>query len=228
MTRLSDEFRRSLAKMAASYQASLQADSSAAQAARNYLLGRGIDASVSSHYQLGLVNTEFDEHASYAGWLCFPYSTKQGGVVSLKFRDLSPAGGEKKYISPYPTRLYNTLALDAADRCGYVCICEGEFDTITLDALVGLPGESPAVGIPGAETWTAHPEWAELFRGYKRVYVFEHDDPPNKVTGKIPGRELSKSILKAVDTATIIRLPAKDVNETYMKHGANVIRERIQ
>jgi DNA primase len=220
MTRLSDEFRRSLAKMAASYQSSLQADSSVAVAARNYLLGRGIDGNVSSHYQLGLVNTEFDEHASYAGWLCFPYATKHGGVVSLKFRDLSPAGDpEKKYITPYPIRLFNPLAFEAADRCGYVCICEGEMDTITVDALVGLPGESPAVGIPGVKGWTAHPEWKELFRGYKRVYVFADDDEP--------GRDLAKQILKDVDTAVMIKLPAHDVNETYMKHGANVIRERI-
>ena len=225
--RLSDEFRKSLAAMAASYQSSLQAASSDAEAARSYLSGRGISTSVVSQYQIGLVNSDFDEHASYAGWLCFPYMTSHGGVVSLKFRDLAPAGGVKQYISPYPTRLYNPIALDAADRCGYVCICEGEFDAITLDALVGMPGECPAVGIPGADSWKAHPEWPELFRGYKRVYYFQHDDPPNKITGEKPGENLGKLILKAVDTTTVVKLPAKDVNETYVKFGPNVIRERI-
>jgi DNA primase len=220
LTRLSDEFRKSLAAMAASYQASLQADSSGAEAARSYLSGRGISISAASQYQIGLVNSEFDEHASYAGWLCFPYMTSHGGAVSLKFRDLAPAGdGEKKYISPYPTRLYNPIALDAADRCGYVCICEGEFDTITLDALVGMPGECPAVGIPGVKGWTAHPEWKELFRGYRRVYVFADGDEP--------GQDMAKQILKDIDTASLIKLPAHDVNETYLKFGPNVIRERI-
>jgi DNA primase len=202
--------------MVKSYRQSMMEDSSEAVAARSYLDGRGLSMLAALSYQIGLVNTEFDEHASYAGMLCFPYQTKLGGVVSLKFRSLhAPGSGEKKYISPYPTRLYNTQALDRSDQLGYVAICEGEIDAITLDALCGIP----AVGIPGVDTWKAHPEWRELFRGYRKVYVFADNDEP--------GMELARVILKDIDTASLVKLPGKDVNDTYLRFGAKAIKERI-
>jgi DNA primase len=216
MTRLSGEFRQSLATMAAAYGLALLGEDSSAQAARNYLDGRGLNMQDCSKYGIGLVTGQFDEHASYAGWLCFPYITKLGGVVSLKFRSLHPAGdGDKKYITPYPVRIYNPLALDKADKLGYVAICEGELDALTLDALCDIP----AVGIPGVSHWAAHPEWKELFRGYRRVYVFADNDDP--------GQDLAKAILKEIDTAELVKLPAHDVNDTYRKHGPRVIKERI-
>ena len=181
-----------------------------------------------SSYQIGLVSTEFDEHASYAGWLCFPYITKLGGVVSLKFRHAHDCreGCGKKYLTPYPTRIYNALAFDQADRQGWICVTEGEIDAITLEALCGLPGEIPAVGIPGVDTWAHHPEWKELFRGYRKVYVFEDQDEPN-AKGERPGEMLCKQILKQLDTAELVKLPGKDVNSTYVTYGPKVIKERI-
>ena len=214
--RLSDEFRKSLATMAAAYGLALLAEDSCAKAARSYLAGRGLSMQDFSNYGIGLVTDQFDEHASYAGWLCFPYITKLGGVVSLKFRSLHPAGdGDKKYITSYPIRLYNPLAFEVADRLGWIAIAEGEMDTLTLDALCDIP----AVGIPGVEGWTAHPEWKELFRGYSKVYVFADDDQP--------GRDLAKKILRDLDTAELVKLPEHDVNDTYRRHGADVIKARI-
>jgi DNA primase len=216
--RLSEEFRKSLESMAASYQKALSAD------ALGYLRGRGISPDQAAFYRIGQVDGSHAEHAIYAGMLCFPYITKLGGVVSLKFRqahDCTDDCGHAKFIGPYETRLYNTLALDRADRLGVVAIAEGEIDTLTLDALCRIP----AVGIPGVDTWKQHPEWREVFRGYERVLVFPDNDEINPLTGKRAGAELAKGIARDIDTAKLIQLPGKDVNSTFLTHGAETIRK---
>lgn len=218
MTRLSDEFRQSLATMAAAYGLALLAEDSSAKAARSYLAGRGLSMQKCSDHGIGLVSSLFDEHAKYEGMLCFPYITKLGGVVSLKFRrahDCSETCQHARFISPYETRLYNTLDFELADRRGHVAICEGEIDALTLSALCDIP----AVGVPGVETWQAHPEWKELFRGYGKVYIFADSDDP--------GQDLAKQILKQIDTAELVKLPGKDVNATYLQYGPGVIKARI-
>jgi hypothetical protein len=45
--------------------------------------------------------------------------------------------------------------------------------------------------------------------------------------GKIrnPGRDLGDQLLKDLDTAHLVQLPAKDVNEAYLQFGADKIRE---
>src|SRR5579859_7673932 len=216
--RLSDEFRESLAIAARRYELALDSDSPA----RSYLRGRGISPGLAGAYRLGVVDGSIPEHSSYRGWISIPYITKLGGVVSLKFRRLD--GGEPKYISPYPTRIYNAPAFDKAEELGYIGVAEGELDCIILDGLCGIP----AVAIPGVETWKAHPEWPELFRGFSRVLVFkDQDEDREQADGKVrnPGRELADQITRALDTAHVIDLPAKDVNETYLEFGAAKIRE---
>jgi DNA primase len=206
VTRLSDELRASLESAATRYNWALREDSSAL----SYLHGRGILPAVGDAWRLGAVDGSIPEHASYKGWICIPYITRLGGVVSLKFRRLD--GGEPKYIGLYPTRLYNTMAFDRAERLGYVAVCEGELDAIVLDALAGIP----AVAVPGVETWKAHPEWKEIFRGFSRVLVFPDPDEP--------GARLAAEILRDLDTAHTVALPG-DVNETFLQHGADIIRE---
>lgn len=209
--------------MAASYETALS------DGARSYLLGRGISEAQLAYYRVGQVDNSHAEHADYAGMLCFPYVTKLGGIVSLKFRqahDCTEACTHAKYISPYETRIYNALAFDQADQLGYIAIAEGEIDAITLD-FCGIP----AVGIPGVETWKQHAEWRELFRGYERVYVFPDNDPDRvvivqgKEVVKNPGKDLAKAINRDVDTARIITLPGKDVNDTFLAYGADSIRK---
>lgn len=231
MTRLSAEFRTSLATMAAAYGLALLGEDSSAQAARACLSGRGLSMDVCSKYAIGLVTDEFDENRDYAGMLCFPYITTLGGVVSLKFaraHSCKQLGcSHARFYTPYhESRLYNPKAFDLADQLGYVCICEGETDTLTLDALVSH-GDLPAVGVPGVESWKGHPEWKELFRGYSKVYVLEDQDEINPNTGKRPGEELAKAIRADIDTAVIVKLPGKDVNDTYLRFGPKVIREKI-
>lgn len=210
MPPLSEEFRRSLDTAASRYHMELLVPGSPAL---NYLLGRGIDRRTIGVYRLGVVDGTIPEHANYKGWISIPYLTRLGGVVSLKFRRLG--GDGPKYIGPYPTRLYNTMAFDRAEQLGYVAICEGEFDAIILDGLCAIP----AVAIPGVETWKAHPEWRELFAGFTRVLIFADQDEP--------GKGLTKQLISSLDTAQLVALPGdvKDVNETYLKYGADTIRE---
>jgi|SRR5580704_11893532 DNA primase len=205
--RLSDEFRNGLDIAARAYAETLFIPGSQAQ---SYLLGRGIAPEVADAYRLGEVDGTIPEHASYKGWISIPYLTKLGGVVSLKFRRLS--GDGSKYITPYPTRIYNTLALDRAEQLGYVAITEGEIDCITLDGLCDIP----AIGIPGVEVYKAHPECKEMLRGFNRVLVFADPDEP--------GQRLGMQILRDLDTAHLVALPG-DVNEAYLSQGREFIRE---
>ena len=208
MTRLSDELRASLESAAKTYQAALPGDSQA----QSYLLGRGIDGIAQGAFRLGVVDGSIPEHESFAGWICIPYLTRLGGVVQLKFRRLD--GGEPKYMSTGGApRLYNTMALEQADQLGYVALCEGEFDAIILTGLCGIP----AVGIPGVDTWGSRPEWREIFTGFSRVLVFPDQDEP--------GQKLATRILRDLDTAHVVSLPAKDVNQAYLECGADKIRE---
>jgi DNA primase len=203
--RLSSEFRASLEAMATSYQSALS------EAGRDYLSARGLGPEAVDFYRLGQVDSSHAEHARYNGWLCIPYLTR-AGVVSLKFRQTVPEA-TPKYLTPYPTRLYNTLAMDEADRLGYIGITEGEFDAEINSFYCGIP----SVGIPGVETYKKHPEWRELLRGYSKVLIFPDPDEP--------GRELASQLIRDIDTATIVRLPGHDVNKTYQLHGADAIRE---
>jgi DNA primase len=217
---LSQEWLRSLETAASRYQRELQGESG--QAARDYLSARGLPPNVVSDYRLGLVDADSPDHPDYAGWISIPYRTR-AGVVSFKFRSLSPTG--PKYIGPYETRLFNTLAMDQADRDGTLGIVEGEFDAIVNTALVGIP----TVGIPGVDSYKKHPEWRELFRGYQQVLIFEDQDEPKTkvVNGEEvewrPGRELSKKLKADIDTSRIVRLPSKDVNDCYLEHGADAV-----
>ena len=118
-------------------------------------------------------------------------------------------------ITPYPTRLYNTLALDKADEIGIAAITEGEIDAITLDFYCGIP----AVAVPGVDTWAAHPEWKHLFEGYKSVLICTDNDEE--------GRKLAKRVMLDVhDGHTLSLSQGKDANAAFLAAGATEIRKR--
>jgi DNA primase len=200
--------------MTASYETSLHEAGFDAVA---YLKQRGIERETAASYRLGIVNDKWPEHEPYQGMLAIPYRTKLGGVVSLKFRrahDCTEGCQHAKYISPYPTRLYNTIALDEADREGFICVTEGEIDAIILDSC-GFP----AIGIPGVESWKAHPEWGAVLAGYPRVHTFVDPDEP--------GDRLGKSIAQCLGPGVrTVRLP-RDVNDYYREHGRDEFKRRI-
>lgn len=213
MLRLDESFRTGLEAAADKYHAKLTEGFSPAEI---YLATRGITLSMAVEYRLGVVDGSLQDHEPYTGMLCIPYLTRLGGVVSLKFRrphDCTSECDHAKYISPYPTRLYNTMALDRADELGYVFLTEGEIDAILLD-FSGFP----AVAVPGVESWQAHPEWVSVLCGYSRVYLpYDRDEP---------GRRFAEQARRALKpgVAQFAGLPgesqgAKDIGDAYRLCG---------
>jgi DNA primase len=207
---LSQEARENLGRVAADYHAALSPE------ARGYLSGRGISATEIDYYALGEVSGSYPEHAIYKGRIAIPYVTRLGGIVGFKFRvahDCDDNCQHQKYITPYPTRIYNPLAFEMAEPLGYIGIAEGEFDAMILDRLCGIP----AVAIPGIDTWLKHHEWRLMFDGFTKVYVFRDQDEA--------GEKLANRITHDLDSAVVVNLPLKDVNTTFLEYGSEIIRK---
>lgn len=206
---LSAEAREKLSEQAAWYHLALY-DTPSALA---YLTGRGLSQDLIAHFQLGVVDERYLEHADLVGRISIPYVTKLGGVVGFKFRRPNDDDDGSKYLSNHmSTRLYNTLAFERAEQLGFIAIAEGEFDAMILTAECGIP----AVGVPGVDTWKSHPEWPLLFDGFTRVLVFRDQDEA--------GEKLARRIDADLESAVIINLPAKDVNKTFLEYGSELIR----
>lgn len=184
--------------------------------ARTYLNSRGISDATIDKFKLGYVDGSIAEHQDYRGRISVPYITKLGGVQGFKFRRVGDGEGTKYLTNHMPTRLYNTLAFERAEALGYIAVVEGESDTWTLDGECGIP----AVGIPGVDTWAAHPEWPLLFDGFKKVLFFgDPDEAGNKLKGKVL-RDIEQAYPVSFDFA-----PGKDVNEVFVKFGRGAIRK---
>lgn len=208
--RLSPESLRSLAQMCQTYQSGITDETV------SYLLGRGLSEGAIVSYRLGTV-TGGGEHSIYRGMVSIPYVTELAGVVGFKFRQPHTCDDCKhqKYLTPYPTRIYNPLAFTEGERLGFVGVCEGEFDAIILTSMCGIP----TVAVPGVETWTAHKSWPLLFGGFSRVLVFPDQDEP--------GMKLAKRILADVPTAQLMDFEGLtgDMTDIYQAFGADAIRE---
>ena len=178
--------------------------------AEDYLRSRGITMEVARLARLGVVVEPEVGHEIYQGRLSIPYVTKSG-VVDLRFRSLNPAV-EPKYmgLTGADTRMYNVLDIERAGD--YIGICEGELDTLTLSACVGIP----CVGVPGANSWKKH--YSRLLADFERVYVFADGDQPGKEFATSLSRELPVTIVNFPD--------GEDVNSYYIKYGADAIREK--
>jgi DNA primase len=209
--RLSIESQKSLEQMCSTYQGALTPE------ALSYLRGRGLSDHAIGYFRLGVVSG-YGEHAAYRGMLSIPYITELAGVVGFKFREphtCTDACDHPKYLTPYPTRIYNAKAFAEAERVGYIGICEGEFDAMIAHVECGIP----TVGVPGVKTWDAHKEWPLLFQGFGRVLVFKDQDKP--------GEELAKRIVSDVPAAEVVDMHGlgKDVNEIFLAHGRDALRE---
>jgi DNA primase len=178
--------------------------------AEDYLRSRGITMEVARLARLGVVVEPEVGHEIYQGRLSIPYVTKSG-VVDLRFRSLNPAV-EPKYmgLTGADTKMYNVLDVERAGD--FIAICEGELDTLTLSACVGIP----CVGVPGANSWKKH--YTRLLADFERVYVFADGDQPGKEFATSLSRELPVTIINFPD--------GEDVNSYYIKYGADAIREK--
>ncbi len=108
--------------------------------AEEYLSKRGLSLADAERFRLGVVNQPLVGHEAYLNRLAIPYITR-AGVVDIRFRAIDYS--EPKYLGlpGSETRLYNVEAYFQATD--WICLCEGEIDTMTLSKL-----GYPAIGIP--------------------------------------------------------------------------------
>jgi DNA primase len=178
--------------------------------AEAYLRSRGIPIEVARLARLGVVVEPEVGHEAYQGRLSIPYVSKTG-VVDLRFRSLNPAV-EPKYmgLTGVDTKMYNVLDVERAGD--YIGICEGELDTITMSACVGIP----CVGVPGANSWKKH--YSRLLADFERIYVFADGDQPGKEFANSLARELPVTVVQFPD--------GEDANSFYTTHGSDAIRQK--
>jgi DNA primase len=179
--------------------------------AEDYLRQRGIPLEVARLARLGVVAEPELGHEAFIGRLSITYITKTG-VVDLRFRSLNPAV-EPKYmgLTGAETKMYNVLDVDKANDI--IGVCEGELDTLTMSACVGIP----CVGVPGANSWKKH--YTRLLADFQRVFVFADGDQP--------GTEFARSLARELPV-TIVQMPdGGDVNSVYVSEGADFILRKV-
>ena len=179
--------------------------------AEDYLASRGITREAARLARFGVVEEPEVGHEAFQGRLSIPYITKTG-IVDLRFRSLNPAV-EPKYMgmTGVETKMYNVLDIDRAGD--WIGVCEGELDTITLSACVGIP----CIGVPGANSWKKH--YTRLLADFERIFVF--------ADGDAPGREFAASLSRELPVTTVSLGDGEDVNSAYIRYGASFIREKM-
>lgn len=187
--------------------------------AAGYLSGRAVTEESALSFRLGVVGDDAptgDER--FRGRLSIPYLTRSG-VVDIRYRCIQghdcSEHGHPKYLgrSGGSLRLFGTSGL--FDPRDYLCVCEGELDTVILRQ-AGLP----SVGLPGANTWKPH--FARVLEDYSRVFVFADGDEP--------GRKLANVLVESLTSAivSVIEMPVgKDVNDMYIERGAGWLRSKV-
>jgi DNA primase len=207
----STEQRLLLEQAVSQYQRDLAGDT----AAQAYLMSRGFGPEVASTFRLGVVRTPLVGHEGYRGRLAIPYNTP-AGPVNLRFRCLKQHSckdeGCPKYLSSEgaDSNLFNVL--DLRKPSDFICVAEGELDTITL-SMCGLP----AVGVPGASNWGKH--FSRCLDDFSAVFVF--GDPDDA------GKGLNKKLINDV-RARPVRMPkGLDCNDVYRRDGAEGLHKLI-
>lgn len=184
---------------------------SALHEAEDYLAERGITLEAATRARLGVVLEPLTGHEAYINRLAIPYLTRSG-VVDVRFRSLDLSEPKYMGMAGASTHLYNVGALFRA--ASYICICEGEIDTITLDFVCDIP----AVGVPGVNNWKKH--YTRLLADFDKVFLFADGDNAGSDFGKSLSRELGNLV--------VVQMPeGEDVNSMYRLHGADYFKNKI-
>jgi DNA primase len=163
-----------------------------------------------ARFRLGLVTSPLAGDEQYRGRLVIPYLAP-AGVVNIRFRcaQAHECEGHPKYLSREGagTNLFNVL--DLKKDSPFICVAEGEIDTMSL-SLAGLP----AVGVPGVETWQKH--FSRCLEDFEVIYAFGDGDKAGSKFSNFLARETR---------ARPIRMPnGKDCNDIFRERGAEGLR----
>jgi DNA primase len=207
---LSAEQRRFFEQAATTYQSDLAGDISA----QGYLAARGLGPSALAMFRLGVVRRPLAGHEDYVGRLAIPYLTP-AGVVNIRFRCLQSHECDEhaKYLSAEGagSNLFNVL--DLKKDSPFICVAEGEIDTMSL-SLAGLP----AVGVPGVDTWQKH--FARCLEDFEVIYAFGDGDKA--------GSKFSSFLAREARARPIRMPPGEDCNSLFQKGGADALQRLLQ
>lgn len=181
-----------------------------------YLEERGITSEAQDYFRLGIVRTPIKGHESYLNRLVFPYVTPTG-VVTLRFRVLGkPQEKQAKFLSlpGDESRLYNTPELVGTER---IYLCEGETDTIAAWQ-AGLP----AVGLPGANQWSAHSRvFGRVFANRQVTVLVDNDD-------KGAGLSFAQDVYRTLGGCKSVLMPkGHDVSSYIRDSGEEAFRRLL-
>lgn len=183
--------------------------------ADEYLTARGISPEVRSTSLVGVVEDPAPGHEPYVGMLSIPYLGARNQPLTVRFRCIAHEGkceGHPKYRTlPHDrARMFNVKAIHEAEEsgCDEISICEGELDALILDQLGHY-----AVALPGANQWRRH--HAKMLAGFERVLVWGDPDEA--------GDTFVGDVLAGLPMAQKVHLSGGDVNETFLRGGAEAI-----
>lgn len=191
------------------------------QAAKDYLLGRGIGDGTAQRLHtgfrqdVGALAGEKNKHLSDKGWLAFP-CVQGDTVVSIKYRSIL----EKAFCKQggMATALYNTESIDCFED---VILVEGEIDALTLEQ-AGFH----AVSLASASSHPT-PEQKDMLMKANRVFL------GGDVDGGVGEVIMSKLWRELEERTFMLRWPEgmKDANQTFMekcKSDVSVFRKEVE
>lgn len=122
------------------------------------------------------------------GWL-IPSRGPSGSVHDL--RRWQPKTGEIKSMPGCKTNLFNADGLADSASTATVYVCEGEWDAMAFDWLLGEAKQKDVVcvGVPGANTFKK--AWVQAFAGRDVVICYDNDDAGLKGMLKAAGKLLN-------------------------------------
>lgn len=186
-----------------------------------YLKMRGLTSETINSFRLGLVENPLPEsgHDFMKDRISIPYIT-QTGVVQLRFRAVpytfipgEPEPSPKmKGEAGVHTTIYNAIQL--LDDTEVLCVCEGEFDTMSA-----VQSGLPAIGIPGAQSWQN--VYGRALR-YRKVIILADNDDHGE------GLKFAEKVQQDVRGARIKLMPeGMDVNNYLVEHGEEKLKEFV-
>jgi 5S rRNA maturation endonuclease (ribonuclease M5) len=163
------------------------------------------------------------------GWngerITFPVVNEHGLCVNAKLYDplrkpkmlnYKVESEPRSFGSP-PT-LYPLSAFEAAEKLGWIVVCEGEWDALALLSL-----KIPAVtSTAGAKSWPK--QYNELFAGLRVIIIYDNDEDGVKYARK----RVLKNLLNVARSVSQVHVPkkaGKDVTD-WMKSDKRMRRRR--
>lgn len=176
-------------------------------------------------HQLGVVaeDSADPEHQPMAGYISYPFLTPTSrtdtalNFTDIRFRrgpDVAESKPKVRSIAGHRSRLYCTTVL--ATPGPFICVAEGETDTLTLNQC-GIP----AVGVCGVSAWNGD-YYDRIFSGFEKVIIPADNDDDGQ------GEEFASRVAKDVPNPKIIIMPdGEDVNSYFVKYGVAAVRDHL-